>query len=103
MLTLYMRSTCPFCQRVMQMAENLNVTLDLKDIDEDETARAVLEGSGGKVQVPFLVDTDKGVNMYESSDIIDHLRTHYANTGESGEAVKPRVHVGGSTCVSCEG
>jgi len=86
------------------MAENLKVELELKDVSEDETAAAELVEKGGERQVPFLVDSDKGVSMYESSDIIDHLRDNYANTGDaSTKENKPRIHVGGSTCESCEG
>ena len=84
------------------MAENLNVDLDLKDVSEDETALAELLEKGGKQQVPFLVDTETGVSMYESSDIIDYIREHGKKSEGTTEA-KPRIHVGGSTCVSCEG
>ncbi len=102
MLTLYIKEGCPFCQRVLQMVDNLKIDLETKDISEDETAREELLEKGGQQQVPFLVDTEKDTTMYESSDIIDYLRTNYANTGDS-TATKPRVHVGGSTCESCEG
>ena len=30
---------------------------------------------GGKRQVPFLVDTDRNIQMYESDDIIEYLKT----------------------------
>lgn len=102
MLTLYYKPTCPFCERVLQMAENLKVELDLKDVSEDETALAELLEKGGKQQVPFLVDTERDVSMYESSDIIDYMREHGAKASADAPA-KPRVHVGGATCVSCEG
>ena len=102
MLTLYYKPSCQFCQRVLQMAENLKVEFDLKDISEDETARAELLEKGGKQQVPYLVDTEKGTAMYESSDIIDYIRENYANTGEA-TTNKPRVHISNSTCTSCEG
>jgi glutathione S-transferase len=102
MLTLYIKETCPFCQRVLQMGENLQVTFDVKDVSEDESAQAELMEKGGKDQVPFLVDAEKDVSMYESNDIIEHIREHYAGSGERAEN-KPRVHVSGSTCVSCEG
>jgi glutathione S-transferase len=87
----------------MQIAGNLGVTLDLRDIDESEAALAELLEKGGKQQVPYLVDTEKNVAMFESSDIIEYMREHYAQSGVSSEAPKPRVHVGGSTCTSCEG
>lgn len=85
------------------MAENLGVELDLRDVTESEEALAELVEKSGKQQVPFLVDTDRGVAMLESSDIIEYMRDHYAKSGVSSEAPKPRVHVGGSTCTSCEG
>jgi glutaredoxin len=42
MFTLYYKPTCPFCQRVLQMGENLGVEFDLKDVSEDETLAAEL-------------------------------------------------------------
>lgn len=103
MLTLYYKPACPFCQRVLQMADNLKVELELKDITEDETVLAELIEKGGQKQVPFLVDTEKGVSMYESSDIIEYIRDNYVNTADSTTVSKPRVHVSGSVCESCEG
>jgi glutaredoxin 3 len=102
MFTLYYRPDCPFCQRVLQMAENFNVDLELKDISESEEALAELLEKGGEHKVPFLVDSEKNVSMYESSDIIDHLR-EFGKQAVPVAAGKPRVHIGGSTCVSCEG
>jgi glutathione S-transferase len=104
MFTLYYKPSCAFSQRVLQMAENLNVTLDLKDVSESEEAMSELMEKGGDSKTPFLVDAETGVSMYESSDIIDYLREHKKASGTAPIAVaKPRVHVGGSVCVSCEG
>jgi len=101
MLSLYYKESCPFCQRVMQMAENLGVEFDLKDIEDDATAAELIE-KGGKRQVPYLVDTDKDVAMYESGDIIDYIRDNYANIANAEN--KPRIHnAGAATCVACEG
>lgn len=103
MLSLYYKESCPFCQRVMQMAENLGVEFDLKDIESDDAIAAELIEKGGQRQVPYLVDTEKDVAMYESNDIIEYIRDNYANTA-SAES-KPRIHTAGadSTCVACEG
>jgi glutaredoxin 2 len=84
------------------MAENFNVGLDLRDVSESEEAAAELLQLGGENVVPFLVDSERGVFMYESSDIIDHLRT-YSKISVPSAVTKPRVHVGGSVCESCEG
>lgn len=84
------------------MAENLKVDLTLADVSEDEAARKTLIEHGGKQQVPYLVDSEKGESMYESSDIIEYLREHYANTG-GATASTPRIHISDSVCESCEG
>jgi glutathione S-transferase len=102
MLTLYSRSTCPFCRRVLAVIDNLDLEVEIKEIADDEAAVAELLEKGGKQQVPYLVDTDKAVEMYESDDIVAHLQKHYG-TASTGESARPRIHVGGSTCVSCEG
>jgi len=37
-----------------------------------------MENIGGKDQVPFLVDHQRGVEMYKSDDIVDYFEEHYA-------------------------
>jgi glutaredoxin 3 len=101
MLNLYYKESCPFCQRVMEMAENLGVEFELKDIEADDAIAAELVEKGGKRQVPYLVDTEKDVAMYESGDIVDYIRENYAGTAATTS--KPRIHMSDSTCVSCEG
>ena len=85
------------------MADNLKVEFELKDVSEDESALNELIEKGGQKQVPYLVDTEKNVAMYESSDIIEYIRDNYANTGAEPTANKPRVHMSNSVCESCEG
>ena len=41
----------------------------------DKKAEEALIQSGGKRQVPFLIDRDRNVQMYESADIIEYLKT----------------------------
>lgn len=77
MLTLYVKTGCPFCRRVLDAAEELSIAFDEKNIADDAVA-AELIARGGKRQVPYLVDSDRGVEMYESDDIIEYLKTHYA-------------------------
>ena len=103
MFTLYYKPDCPFCQRVLQMGENLGVEFDLKDISEDETLANELMEKGGKRQVPFLVDTETDTSMYESSDIIDYIRENKPKSAEAKDVPKPRVHVSNAVCESCEG
>lgn len=41
----------------------------------NKTSEEALIKMGGKRQVPFLVDTDRNIQMYESNDIIEYLKT----------------------------
>ncbi len=81
--------------------DRLEVEYENKDIAENPAFADELEARGGKRVVPYLVDEAQGVEMYESDDIVAHLQKFYGAPVAS--AVRPRVHVGGSTCVSCEG
>lgn len=99
MLTLYSKESCPFCRRVLAMLDRLTVEVEVKDIaDNEEFAKELIE-KGGKQQVPFLVDSEADVAMYESDDIVKYLQENY------GTANKPRIHIAGgdSVCVACEG
>lgn len=77
MLTLYVKTGCPFCHRVLVAGEELGITFEEKNIADDAVA-AELILRGGKRQVPYLVDTDRAVEMYESDDIIEYLKEHYS-------------------------
>jgi len=103
MLTLYYKPTCPFCQRVLGEAETMGIQFNLKDISVDEVIAAELIKRGGKRQVPYLVDEEKGVEMYESIDIIDYLTKHYSNNSESKDSFNGlRIHKSDDACEVCE-
>ncbi|MES2931289.1 MAG: glutathione S-transferase N-terminal domain-containing protein [Patescibacteria group bacterium] len=76
MLILYMRPGCPYCARVFKAAEELTISFDERNINEPGI-NAELLARGGKRQVPYLVDTERGVEMYESEDIIKHLHATF--------------------------
>jgi glutaredoxin 3 len=103
MFILYYKETCPFCQRVLQMAENLGVEFELKDITESEEIANELIERGGKRQVPYLVDTERAVEMYESGDIIEYIRENRPADTKTNTVTKPRIHQSDATCVACEG
>jgi glutathione S-transferase len=44
--------------------------------------RDELVSLGGKMQIPFLVDKNKGVHLYESADIIAYVGETYAPGGK---------------------
>ena len=77
MLTLYVKTGCPFCAKVLETGKELGVTFEEKNI-VDDAAAAELVTRGGKRQVPYLVDSERNIEMYESADIDAYLREHYA-------------------------
>lgn len=102
MLALYYKPSCAFCRRVTAVIDRLELDVDLRNIEESSEHEHDLIARGGKRTVPYLVDEEMEVEMYESDDIVNHLQKHYG-AAPVGVAGRPRVHVGGSTCLSCEG
>ncbi len=76
MLTMYVKTGCPYCARALHVVEELGLHVEQKNIADDAVA-AELVARGGKRQVPYLVDTDTGAEMYESEDIADYLEKNY--------------------------
>ncbi len=76
MLTLYVKTGCPFCARVLAAGEKLGIAFTLKNV-ADEGVVEELVALGGERQEPFLVDSEKGVSMYESDAIIQYLTENY--------------------------
>ena len=79
MPTLYYKPTCPYCQDVLAEAEKMGLELKLLNINSDPAIGDELVARGGKRQVPYLVDEMREIEMYESEDIIEHLKKHYGN------------------------
>lgn len=74
MYELFILESCPYCKKVMKFFDENNVKYKKIDIS-DKWSEEVLINLGGKRQVPFLVDKDRNIQMYESSDIIEYVKT----------------------------
>lgn len=72
MLTLYIKTGCPYCLAVLGKVNELGITVVEKNIADENNVRELIE-KGGKRQVPYLIDDACGVSMYESADIIEYL------------------------------
>lgn len=70
-LVLYIRSTCPFCHKVLNYLKSNNLEVKTKDIS-NQLHQDHLIKVGGKSQVPCLFIDNKP--LYESSDIISYFR-----------------------------
>ncbi|REJ76609.1 MAG: glutaredoxin [Acidobacteria bacterium] len=75
MIQLYYDPRCPFCQHVLQYLEDNEIPFEPKiiSLSADSPTKRELVRLGGKAQVPFLVDPENGVEMYESGDIVAYL------------------------------
>jgi len=81
MIEIYLAERCPFCVKVRVYLEEKGIPYVLKPIKLGRQSSALKEeltALGGKIQVPFLVDPERKVRMYESDDIISYLEEHYA-------------------------
>jgi len=86
MLELYQSEDCPHCATVRATLSELGISYVAHnprlpgDQGGDVTNEVTQEEltAGGQDQIPYLVDTDRGVTLYESDDIVDYLETHYA-------------------------
>ncbi len=76
MLKLYTKTGCPFCNIVLQKMADSNIAFEEKNIS-DESNLDVLLSIGGKRQIPFLVDEERDISMYESGDIVKYLEEFY--------------------------
>jgi len=79
MLTLYVKTGCPFCAKVKNTIAELDIEdkIEERNIADDGVVDELLE-KGGQQMVPFLVDGEREVSMYESDDIVSYLKEHYA-------------------------
>ena len=77
MLTLFIKTGCSYCQKVLDFSEKNGIALSLKNVSDPSVAEELIT-RGGKKQMPYLVDGETGTEMYESDDIIDYLHAKFA-------------------------
>lgn len=74
MLDLFILETCPYCKKVMSYMDENGIPYNKIDITDKASENSLIQ-IGGKRQVPFLVDKDRNIQMYESNDIIEYVKT----------------------------
>ncbi len=75
-LTLYYKPTCPYCIKILHFLEQNDMSVSLKNIDENSQNRNELLRIGGKTQIPCLVINGKA--LYESDDIIQWFEKNWS-------------------------
>ena len=74
MLDLFILESCSYCKKVMKFFNENNIKFNKIDIVDKANEDSLIQ-LGGKRQVPFLVDRDRNIQMYESDDIIEYAKT----------------------------
>jgi glutathione S-transferase len=77
MLQLYNFEASPYCRKVREALNELDLDYHVKNVAKRSQRRPELVERGGKMMVPYLVDANTGTAMYESDDIVAYLRSTY--------------------------
>ncbi len=78
LLELYSYEGCPFCRIVRETLSELELPYLLHNVPRGGARREALVALAGKMQVPYLVDPNTEVAMFESADIVRYLNETYA-------------------------
>ncbi|TVQ99223.1 MAG: glutathione S-transferase [Deltaproteobacteria bacterium] len=73
MLVLYEFESCPFCRRVREVLNELDLPYESRPCARGGRFRKELVERSGREMVPYLVDEASSVSLHESADIIAHL------------------------------
>jgi glutathione S-transferase len=76
-LELYSFEASPFSRLVREELCELELPYLLHNVAKGSPSRPAFRARAGKVQVPYLVDSNTGVAMFESADIVQYLRDTY--------------------------
>ncbi len=90
MITLYVKSNCPYSLKAIAALDVRNIPYTLKNIADPAVAQELID-IGGKRKVPFLEDDapcdaaqhlapcllQGEVQMYESDDIVKYIEENY--------------------------
>lgn len=74
MINIFILPTCPYCHKVMDFMDTKGIAYNKIDITNPEKEEVLIK-IGGKRQVPFIIDKEHNVEMYESDNIIEYLKT----------------------------
>ncbi|MFW6448506.1 MAG: glutaredoxin family protein [Halobacteriota archaeon] len=81
-LRLYQLDGCPYCERVVEVLEDLGLEYESVWVEAPHSKRDEVKRVSGQRTVPVLVDEDRDVIMAESEHIVDYLETNYGATAD---------------------
>ncbi len=75
-LILYVKDNCAFSRAALAKVDELNIPVDIRNIKESRYAKELVH-EGGYRQVPYLLDHNRHLGLYESAAIVEYLGEHY--------------------------
>lgn len=82
-LTLYRLEGCPYCERVVDRLDELDLAYESVWVEGMHSRRNEVKRVSGQRAVPVLIDETNGVTMAESERILEYLETSYATSAGS--------------------
>ena len=79
-LELWSFEASPFCRIVREVLCTLEVPYLLHNVGKGSPKRAAFVERSGRMKVPFLIDPNTGVEMFESADIVAYLEGTYGGS-----------------------
>jgi glutathione S-transferase len=79
LLELWSFEASPYCRHVREALTTLEIPYLLHNIAKGSPKRAAFVERTGKMMVPYLVDPNTGVEMFESAEIVRYLEATYGN------------------------
>lgn len=76
-LELWSFEASPFCRIAREVLCTLEIPHLLHNVGKNSPSRDAFVERSGKMQVPFLVDPNTQVELFESADIVRYLRATY--------------------------
>lgn len=77
-LDLWSFEASPFCRLVREGLSTLELPYQLHNVAKGSAHREAFVARSGRMMVPFLLDPNTGVEMFESADIVEYLEKTYA-------------------------
>lgn len=71
--TLYRLEGCPYCERVVDRLEELDIGFESVWVEGMHSRRNDVKRVSGQREVPVLVDEERGITMAESARIMEYL------------------------------
>lgn len=76
-LELWSFDISPYCRLVREELTSLELPYVLHNVAKKSPSRAAYIARSGAMRVPYLVDPNTGVEMFESAEIVAYLRKEY--------------------------